>query len=110
MRKFFVALSVLLLVAVVILKVAIAQDPVKKAAPETKKECCKPATAKECPMMTAAKEGEAKACDHAKTTEMSADCKSKAEGCKGATAEAKAECCKGVTAEAKAEAKPCCAK
>jgi hypothetical protein len=108
MKKFIVALSVLLLVAVVILKVSYAQDPqeVKKAATETKKDVnC--AAVKECPGMTASKTADAKACDHAKTTEMSADSKTKTEG-KDATA--KAACCEGATATAKAEAKPCCAK
>jgi len=104
MRKFIIALSVLLLVAVVILKVSYAQDPqeVKKAATETKKDT-KCATAKECPGMTAAKTGDAKPCDQAKTAEMSADNKEKSEGAKSVTAEAGAP-------EAKAEAKPCCAK
>jgi len=106
-----VVLSVLLLVAVVILKVTNAQDPqeVKKAATEAKKEA-KPADAKECPGMAAAKTAETKPCCHEKSAEKSADCKAKAEAGKGATAETKAECCKGVTAEAKTEAKPCCAK
>jgi hypothetical protein len=110
MRKFIVALSVLLLVAVVILKVSYAQDPqeVKKAATETKKDVnC--AAVKECPGMTASKTADAKACDHAKTTEMSADNKTKTEG-KDATTEAKVGCCEGAIATAKAEAKPCCSK
>ena len=101
MKKFIIALSVLLLVAVVILKVSYAQDPqeVKKATTTETKKDTNCAAAKECPGMTAAKTGDAKECDQAKT----ADSKEKSEGSKSVT-EA------GATAEAKAEAKPCCAK
>ena len=114
MRKFIVALSVLLLVAVVILKVANAQDPqdVKKAATETKKECCKSATAKECPMMASAKTGEAKACDHAKCHRNKADLQAqKLQSCKVQLQKPSRMLQRNVTAEtAKAEPKPCCKK
>jgi hypothetical protein len=107
MRKLLIAFSVFVLVA----GVANAQTQDVKKAADTKKECgkCPAATAaaKECPGMTAVKADEAKACDHAKTTEMSADCKAKTEG--SATAEAKA-CCKEAAPVAKSEEKPAAGK
>jgi hypothetical protein len=96
MRKFLVALSVLLFVGVA--ANAQTQD-VKKASTETKKECC--AKSKDCAGMTASTTGEKKTC----CKEMSAATADKKPCCKEMSVDSKTV--KTETTGTTAEAKKC---
>ena len=76
MKKVLIILSGLLLIAVLIIKVASAQNTpqeVKKASTETKMDCGKCPSASSCATMAVAKTTEAKVCDPAKCKEAKCD-------------------------------------
>lgn len=76
MKKIYVAITALLLIAFVVIKVANSQttlQEVKKAATEKTMDCGKCPSSATCAKMGESKTGEAKTCDPAKCKEMGCD-------------------------------------